>query len=208
MLRQRDQRAAAAQNSGLFARDRRDGRAEPLHVVERDVGHRSRAADPRCWSRPAARPCPLRARQRRCPRRRNKRNASAVRYLENTGQLRQSLLVDQLPRQVVYAKEIAGEVFVRDQAATDTDAFVDPFEMRRGVEAGFQPGFDQDRSQCRGCRALAIRSGDQNRTKTGLRIAHGFEQNPNLVEREFSSRLTGPVKSSGAMAFSCSMAAA
>ena len=38
VLGQSDQRAAAAENTGLFTGDFADGIAKPLHVIERDVG--------------------------------------------------------------------------------------------------------------------------------------------------------------------------
>src|ERR1700682_3947051 len=77
-----------------------------------------------------------------------------------------------------------GKLVVADFFPIDSDALVDPNQMRRGVQARAYTGSLQDRSQ--GCcgRAFAIGPGNQNAGKSPLRMIECPEQYAHVVQVE------------------------
>ncbi len=161
VLRQGNQRSAGAENAGFFARDGGDGRAQPLGVVERNIGnHGEQRIDDVGCVQPAAHPHfkhrNLRAafgKVQKCLRSQN---------LKVAGQLRQPAVEDQLVGCVVDAKEEGGEGVVVDLDAVKSDALVGALQMRRGIEAGAHSGGGKNRGQRGRRRAFAVGSRDQH----------------------------------------------
>jgi hypothetical protein len=85
----------------------------------------------------------------------------------------------------------AGEVFIGDIGAIDLDAFVDPDEVGRGVEARAVTGGGEDASEGGGGGAFTVGSGDEDGGKGGLRVAEGSGEDTHVGEVELSSRSAG-----------------
>jgi hypothetical protein len=176
------------QDAGFLAGDGGDGGAEPLGVVERNVGDdgEERIYDVGCVE--AAAHTNLEHREFNLCLGKIDEGQRGEDFKE-AGVLREAALLHELLRRLVNAEVEAGEVIVGNLGVIDADALVDALQMRRGVEADVRAGGGEDGGQC-GCRgAFAVGSGDEHGAKMLMRVAEGGKQGAELVEREFSPRL-------------------
>jgi hypothetical protein len=70
-------------------------------------------------------------------------------------------------------------------------ALVDADQVRRGVEAGAQPGGGEDRGERGGRRAFAVGARDEDGTEVLLRIAERSHEDAHLGQLELAPRLAG-----------------
>lgn len=78
-----------------------------------------------------------------------------------------------------------GKIFVADFVPINTDALVYFFEMRRGIEAGAQPGVPEDRFQKGGSRSFAIRARDVSAGISAAGVTETFVENRYIFQIEF-----------------------
>ena len=190
MLWQRDQRAVRAQDAGLFARDEGDGVAEPLHVVERDVGDDGeQRLDDVGGVETAAHAhfedgeIDLRLGEGF--------EGDRGQHFEVARVCGEASIGDQAAGTVVDAEVEPGKVLVADGRTVDANALVDALEMRRGVEADAVASALQDRGQSGSGRTLAVGAGNQYGAKSLFRMAERFDQRAHLLKTELAPRLAG-----------------
>ena len=76
------------------------------------------------------------------------------------------------------------ELVVADRDAVDTDAFVDPLEMRAGVGTDHQTVSPQQLGDQHRGRTLAVGAGDMNDRVRKVGVAHHRNHRPDAVERK------------------------
>jgi hypothetical protein len=85
----------------------------------------------------------------------------------------------------VDARPCGGKGRVRNLLAVNANAFVDSFEVRRGVKTRSKTCCSQDRFDHRCRRAFAVCSGDVHARDRKMWITEFGGQNPNVLEAEF-----------------------
>ena len=161
MLRQGDQRAAWAQDAGFFAGNGGDGGAEPLGVVEGDVGDDGEERIDDVGGVEAAAHADFEDSDLDFGLGKVEKGHGGQDF-EEAGELRSLPSATSCLRGIVDAEVDGGEGIVGDFGAIDADALVGAREMRRGVEAGAQAGGGQDRGEGRGRGAFAVGAGDED----------------------------------------------
>jgi hypothetical protein len=166
----------------------RDRIAEPLHVIERDVGDdgNERLDDIRRVQPPAH--ADFQHGQIHLGFGEGAEGQSGQR-LKEAGVARQRAFTDQPSRAVVHAEVVAREGLVGDERAGDPDPFVDPIQMRRGVQARPIAGGQQDRRERGRGGSFAVGPGDEDRAKALLRMPEGGDQRPHLLQPKLAPRL-------------------
>ena len=191
MLREGDQGAARAEDSGLFAGDLGDGVAEIVLVIEGDVGDdRDQRFDDVGGIETAAHADledgDIDGMSSICLLSGKVQETEGRDGLEEAGGVRQGAFANEALSSVVDAEVEAGEVFVGDLDAVDPDALVDSGEVGGGVEAGAVSGGVEDAGEGSGGGALAVGSGDENRREGGLRVAEGCSKDAHVGEVELT----------------------
>src|SRR6267378_2070120 len=82
------------------------------------------------------------------------------------------------------ASEGFGEGFVADLFATDADAFVDFFEVRRGIQSRSKASMAKDGFEERGCGAFAVGAGDVGAGISAFRAAEALREEGDVFEIE------------------------
>ena len=137
MLGEGDQGAAGTEDAGFFAGDEADGRAEPLLVIERDVGDDGEDGGDDVGGVETASHAYFEDGEIDAGFREVNEGEGGEEF-EVAGEGGEGGVEDELPGGRVDAEIEAGEVFVGDVAAVELDALVDAVEVRRGVEANAQ----------------------------------------------------------------------
>ncbi len=94
---------------------------------------------------------------------------------------------EQLFDQRLQAGENSRERLVADFFAVEADAFVDSFEMRRGVQAGSKACLAEHRFEERGGRAFAVRSRNVRAGISAIGAAEPFGKHGNVFQVELRS---------------------
>jgi len=187
MLREGDESAVGAEDSGFFAGDLGDGVAEVVLVVEGDVSDdREEGVDDVGGVKTASKP--------------NFEDGYIYRFFscfaiscevlegeggedfEEAGWVGEIAGFNEEAGGFVDLEVEAGEVFVRDLDAIDLDAFVDADQVRRGVETCAVAGCCEDAGQGGGGGAFAVGSGDQDGGEGVLRVAEGCGEDAHVGE--------------------------
>jgi hypothetical protein len=189
MLRQRHQHPALPQDSRLLPRNQRNRLAQPIHVIERNVGdHREQRLHDVGRIQP---PAHAHFQHRQVDPRIGKRLKShRGERLKKTRMRRQLPLGHQSPRAIVHAKIMPCKTLIADRLSVDPYALVHAHQMRRRIQPASMPGALQNRSQRRRRRPLPVGPRNQNRTKSPLRMPQRLHQRLHLLQPEFSSRLS------------------
>ena len=188
MLWQRNHGSTPAHDPRLLARNRRNRRAQPIHVVKRDVGNdRKQRLGDVGRIQPPAHPY-LQHGNLHLPLGKVEK-PECRQHLKVARRLRELPLFHHLLGLVQNQEKDPCKVLVRNFRLPHVDAFVRPRKMRRRVESRAYSRFAQDRCQRRRGRSLPVGSCDQHCRKAPLRMPKRSQQCSHLVHRELTSRL-------------------
>ena len=163
---------AAFDDRGLLARDRRDRRAEPVHVIEVDVGDDRHAAVPGVGRVEPAAETDLDEREVRSTSAKWA-NTTAVRSSNSVGwPCRRATRSETREDSVDEPREVVGV----DRPAIDLDPLAVGDEVRLGRRADAVPGRPKRRIGQGQDTALAVRPGDEGAADAQLRVAERVEQ--------------------------------
>lgn len=82
----------------------------------------------------------------------------------------------------------SGEIIIADLFATDSDALVDSYQMRRGVQTGLQLRGAKNGGQRGSSGSLAVRSSDQNAGELSFGMPQSSQQDAHVLEVELMRR--------------------
>ena len=170
VLGEEDGGSAGAKDAGFFAGDLGEGVAQPLLVVEVDVGDDGDEGRDDIGGVETAAESDLKDGDV------DVLGGEVVEShggygFEEAGHLRERTGGDELGGGGLDASVDGGEIGVGDGCAVDANAFVDADEMGRGVEGGAVSGGGEDGGEGGGGRAFAVGSGDEDGGKALLGIA-------------------------------------
>src|SRR3984957_13738006 len=161
MLRQGNQCAVPPQNSGLFARNSRYGRAEPFGVVERNIGNNGQERIANVGGVETATHADF------------EHSSIDARFskvhqplrgedFEEAGHLRQRAIEQQSLGRTMDEEVKSRKVVVVNFYGAKPDALVGARQMRRSIEPDALPGSGKDGSQSSSRRAFTVGSGDEH----------------------------------------------
>ena len=196
VLRQGDQDAVGAQDTGLLPGDLGDRIAQIVLVVERDIGDdRNQGVNDIRRVETAPKPylqnCDVDRLRFTGPFSREVKKSKGRQDLEEARRMGKLPGFDQAAGGLVDLEVELCEVLVRNLGAVDLDALVNTDQVGRGVETGAVTRRGQDTGQGGGRGAFAVGSGNQNRGEAGLRMAQSGSQNPHVGEVELAAGRAG-----------------